>query len=87
MIHIKDAATCDRARCGETGDMTWTSPESARALATCPECLSDLFSDTCTICDGSKVLKEYDEEWPCGCCSKFAAERFIESRTAVEKGN
>ena len=79
-VHVKDSAMSQTARCGDGGDLTWTSPASARQMATCPECLSNVLSDTCSMCNGSRVIKNYDEITPCGGCGFYAAEYLIERR-------
>ena len=82
MIHVKDSAMSLTARCGDVGDLTWTSPQSARLICTCPECLSDIMSDTCSWCNGSRVIKDYDEGTECQSCGLSAAEREIERRSS-----
>ena len=53
-IHVKDGATHNRALCFySSGSMTWTSRTSAKVIATCPECLTEVLMDTCSVCDGA----------------------------------
>lgn len=87
-IHVKDNAMQDLplCRCNPKNEpMAWTGRMSARAMATCVDCLADVLRDDCVICAGTGDLvcpghTDCCGPSQCGHCDLDAAYLMIENR-------
>lgn len=86
-VHVKLEVQNPRPLCGfdpGTAPMAWTTSASARVLATCAACLTEVLRPDCSICDGKGTFEgtgccdeHGPEEYPCSHCD---GEYFIDER-------
>ena len=87
MIHVKEVYLAEVPLCGlpvsaQNGELTWTSCGTARKMATCPECLSEVLRSDCTECNGSGFTRYSGCKSHCIHCDIEYAESFIIDRDA-----
>lgn len=88
-VHVKDSATQALPLChfdAHDDPMAWTTRTSARAMATCPECLREVLQDACSVCGGRGEFGRCECCGPDTCphCDIEAAETIIETRGRIE---
>ena len=92
-VHVKDSAMTEKSLCLLGGNLTWTTPTSAREICTCSECLSDVLQRTCSMCNGSGKVSNggcsdvscCGPDHDCHSCGLDAAEDIIANRRLKKK--